>query len=515
MLALAERTPVTDASISYCTTRAFERAMKSAFLGGGKSQKKHDKVRVVLGSLGESNPFRALPVTNHGESRLKNCVKYDLGDGWRLVTKQTDKACVFLYVGDHEDAEKWLNNHVGEDVGVKDRTLVRVPGVSIDGIPVRTRVAEQHDLPLVDGLNTDDIDYLLDTIPARVVRSISQLTGISTPESIDDCLSLIRDEDRRVLVRSVLVHILQGNIDGAKAHVDLSRGELRPISEFNNREILKINDGDEVRLIRVGSPDYEKWLLEFQRNSPWYDWFLFLHPEQDKVVYANYEDAAQLSGVSGSGKTCVVVRRAIGLAELNDARVLVLTLNRSLAGLLRKLVEAACTDEGTRNRIVISPFFDVCRGLLATFEPENARQYEEITWKLAEHVDEVFREYYRQWVNNNDASVLRPIHESLNARSVNGELYIREEFDWIRSAVSPSSRPNYLGIERKGRKFPIATDWRRHLLQGLHKWESKMKNIGVIDYLGITWALTKHIGRIGIEYTNILSTKRKISVRPS
>ena len=41
------------------------------------------------------------------------------------------------------------------------------------------------------------------------------------------------------------------------------------------------------------------------------------------------------------------------LAEYDKARVLLLTLNRSLAGLLRKLVDAGCQDEDVRKKIEV------------------------------------------------------------------------------------------------------------------------------------------------------------------
>ena len=42
-----------------------------------------------------------------------------------------------------------------------------------------------------------------------------------------------------------------------------------------------------------------------------------MHPEQKKIVYKNYNGPVQLSGVSGSGKTCVALNRCIRLAEEN------------------------------------------------------------------------------------------------------------------------------------------------------------------------------------------------------
>jgi len=113
------------------------------------------------------------------------------------------------------------------------------------------------------------------------------------------------------------------------------------------------------------------------------------------------------------------------------------------------------------------------------FEPENKLYYEDVTWKLGEHVDEIFREYYRCWSNNHDAEVLLPLHKSLTARGVSGETYIRQELDWIRSAVPALRRNEYLSLERKSRKFPISADRRRDLLKGLDGWEAKMRAVGL------------------------------------
>jgi hypothetical protein len=100
--------------------RSFDRALHNAFLSGGLPRKKRERVKIVLGSLREPDPFATVNTTNHGETRISNCVKYDLGSGWRLVTSQTVKTCTFLFVGDHEDAERWLNAHNGEAIALKD-----------------------------------------------------------------------------------------------------------------------------------------------------------------------------------------------------------------------------------------------------------------------------------------------------------------------------------------------------------------------------------------------------------
>ena len=99
---------------------------------------------------------------------------------------------------------------------------------------------------------------------------------------------------------------------------------------------------------------------------------------------------------------------------------------------------------------------------------------------------------------------MHPVHDSLIAQGVNAENYIREEFDWIRSAIPHNERDAYLDLERTGRSFPLAKHFRRMLLDGLQAWERKMRSVGVIDGLGLVAALQPWLEQIKTEYRSIL-----------
>ena len=97
--------------------------------------------------------------------------------------------------------------------------------------------------------------------------------------------------------------------------------------------------------------------------------------------------------------------------------ILIVTLNRSLALLIKDLVDHACLPE-LRARIIVSSFFEYAQGKLLGFEPENRRSYLEVTWKGEEHIDEVWREFYRCHLNSKAARTLDPVHRTLVARGV-------------------------------------------------------------------------------------------------
>ncbi|MFZ5568993.1 MAG: hypothetical protein ACOZF0_01220 [Thermodesulfobacteriota bacterium] len=50
-------------------------------------------------------------VTKYGEQRLKNCVKYDLGNGYRLITVKHNREIFVLYVGTHDECHRWVENN--------------------------------------------------------------------------------------------------------------------------------------------------------------------------------------------------------------------------------------------------------------------------------------------------------------------------------------------------------------------------------------------------------------------
>lgn len=53
--------------------------------------------------------------TRHGEQRISNCVKYDLGGGYRLITIRVDCHLLVLFAGTHDETDQWLEHHRYDD----------------------------------------------------------------------------------------------------------------------------------------------------------------------------------------------------------------------------------------------------------------------------------------------------------------------------------------------------------------------------------------------------------------
>ena len=67
-------------------------------------------------------------------------------------------------------------------------------------------------------------------------------------------------------------------------------------------------------LSRLFNPEEIK-RLRFDPTEPIEDWMIFLHPDQTKLVDAEFRGAARVRGPAGTGKTVVALHRAATLAE--------------------------------------------------------------------------------------------------------------------------------------------------------------------------------------------------------
>jgi hypothetical protein len=485
---------------TYIRTRHFDRSLNAALMTG-QARKQIEKVGAVLIGLETDDPFKGLPLTDHGETRIPKCLKYELGEGWRLVTVRDGRLRIFLFVGNHKDVDAFLDKHRGTRFGIADGEVIVISG---SGARSEARQDGEQERILLDMLDEDDSNYVTQGVPRSIMRLIDGLTTRSSAADIDCATSGLSTPSQREFIADVLRLVSSGNEQGWKRRIAFEKGEIAAASSVDDDEIIRVQQGDEIGPIVIGSREYEEYMRRLRQDGPWYDWFLYLHPEQRRVVEADYTGPAQLSGVSGSGKTCVLVKRAVRLTELADVRVLVITLNRSLAGLINQLVDATCLDSGTRQRIEVNSYFDFARALMIEADAKAGQHFDDRSWKLQEHVDEVFREYYRCWLNSHTAEVMLPLHRQLVARGVNGEDYVREEFDWIRSAIPRNERQRYLTLDRAGRRVPLLENRREEMLRGLEGWEDKMNAVGVVDYLGLSDALRMRLQDMSPRYDHIL-----------
>lgn len=494
--------------MKYFIYKDFRDAVAILYQKGGIYQKAADKVYAVLGKVDkkieDSDPMQGLSLTDHGESRIKHCLKYELGGGCRLVTICDNGIHVLCFVGKHEDTDAWLDKNRGLSLTLNEKNqLTEVfcsEDITIEDRRINTDAGRSTEL-LIKKISERHLNRISADIPWSLLNKFAALKSGATEEEIMEIACEIPDKEKQNLFFDVFSQLRNDDKEGAKRSIEVYLENLLPVSSASAVVIEGIEAGDSF----IDIDDLTPELFEhFVKTAPFQKWMLFMHPDQRKIVERDFNGPAKLVGVSGSGKTCIIVKRAVHLAQQypND-RILVLTLNKSLAALIESLINHVCQQKD-RQRIEVYSFWKFCQIKLHNFEPQNKKIYKEITWKTNEHIDEVWTEFYECKLNNEDANILSPVNKSLLTRSVFPKDYMRQEFDWIRSALPSKKRSNYLAIERGGRTEPFTKEFREVILKGLDAWEEKMEFVGVIDYLGLSNALHKYLKEMRPEYRCIL-----------
>jgi len=65
-------------------------------------------------------------LTKRGELRVRNCRKYDLGSGYRLITMIMENKLFLFCVGTHDECDRWLNNKRGKSLQLEPENFVFV-----------------------------------------------------------------------------------------------------------------------------------------------------------------------------------------------------------------------------------------------------------------------------------------------------------------------------------------------------------------------------------------------------
>ncbi len=139
--------------VAILRTPTFEKSIDSLRKAGGLGPEVADHAEGIIGRLveeGRTQLAEAGRLTRYGENRVKNCLKFDLKYGYRLVCMKEDDRLILLFIGDHEEVDRWARNSRGK-VLFREEKVVEVP-LALE--------ADQEDEGEPDGDPEEDADML-------------------------------------------------------------------------------------------------------------------------------------------------------------------------------------------------------------------------------------------------------------------------------------------------------------------------------------------------------------------
>ena len=147
----------------------FEKQCKKLRKSNDKAMKAVENAGAILLEFKRSRKDlkRMGTLTHSWELRLKDCIKYNLGNGYRLVLAVKKDSLFVLCIGSHDQCDKWLERNRG----VEEFSFVRQEKVMIN--------EKQIENPWIglDGVEPDMFRHIEDVILRRIFSGICSLSG--------------------------------------------------------------------------------------------------------------------------------------------------------------------------------------------------------------------------------------------------------------------------------------------------------------------------------------------------
>jgi hypothetical protein len=126
--------------------------------------KKAEEIIQRILMKGRENSLKVGRLTKKGELRIKCGIKYDLGNGYRLICAKKGAHLILLYIGSHDDCDRWLEHNKGlqfeiDDNGDNKLATKNIPSIECKSLSTNDPVDEYE-------------EQLMKRIDDKVLRSI-------------------------------------------------------------------------------------------------------------------------------------------------------------------------------------------------------------------------------------------------------------------------------------------------------------------------------------------------------
>ena len=146
----------------------FVKQLSTLFNGSKKEAviaQKAESIFRLLQNQGYIRPDQLGTTKRYIARRIKNCTKYDLGSGYRLITIKEDKHLFVMYIGAHDDCCRWIaNNKDLEPCSIMKRSTT----YAVADSRTQPKVASSAPVCRQDDLKEDPLENLDDNVLRRI-----------------------------------------------------------------------------------------------------------------------------------------------------------------------------------------------------------------------------------------------------------------------------------------------------------------------------------------------------------
>lgn len=128
--------------------------LKTLLRGGANAAPAAQHAQAIIDRFigaGGCDPKLIGRLTRYGEARIRNCIKFDLVRGYRLVGILLDHGISFLYVGSHDECDRWIKDNAGlEPILDKKRNKV---------VEAKKKLSGERQAESESEMDTSESDY--------------------------------------------------------------------------------------------------------------------------------------------------------------------------------------------------------------------------------------------------------------------------------------------------------------------------------------------------------------------
>lgn len=153
-------------------SRIFEKQLKTLRRSGKKGEWAASQCETILQNIRAKGLLTNevfCKRTKNGEYRISNCVKYDLGNGFRLVTIRSGSHLFIPFVGSHDETDQWLDSHKQYEFKPGDPAYRREP---VLGVEKSDQADQEQEKQLSKELTDPYEEQLLERVDDAMLRQV-------------------------------------------------------------------------------------------------------------------------------------------------------------------------------------------------------------------------------------------------------------------------------------------------------------------------------------------------------
>ena len=380
--------------------------------------------------------------------------------GYRAIAFQFARDLMFVHVNEHDKAYRWAEGR----------------RVKLDPETNRVRIIQEIETDqkeLAASPSQEAKPRLFSAITDKRLRALGvQEEELARVRQIVDVDELEASEENfDALSFNILYTLAAGYTDEevdaiVAAPADNDWQTERPGEQATAEAYLETDESRET-IFTPGTPEELRRFFEGELEG----WRVFLHPDQRRLAYRDYNGPAMVRGGAGTGKTVVAMHRAKYLADQIQARgtargdrVLVTTFTNSLAKDIESNLRTLCPEhlEASPPRIEVINLDRWVSGFLRRKNYKRRIAYfGEDRDRLDELWDEVFADH--------------ALPSGLT------EAFVRSEWAQIIQAKGVADRRGYLKVSRAGRGTPLDRRKRAALWDVFEDYRMRMLSEGLAE----------------------------------